>query len=161
MCTPGERIEVLLSERNPEPNRSSRALPLNGLLGGVAIRGRARRNPIEGSRASLLTGAQFAPAQPEEPGLDPLYLFACGLSWRRQADINAGWELVRCLKSPGQTSRIAASLLSLAADTKPPTRALVRAIDVRASDVHGIITVRKPCLQSKPLSPGSGRLGRR
>ena len=38
-------------------------------------------------------------ASPMTPGLDPLYLFAaCGLSWRKQGNAGAGWELVACLK---------------------------------------------------------------
>ena len=148
------RIEVLLSERNPEPNRSNRTLPLSGLLRVVAFRARARPNPKEGGRAlSLLTATQpasFATEQPGEPGLDPLYLFACGVSWRRQANTAAGWELVRCLTISGQTSRIAAALLAQTENMQLPAGKLAGTID----------TPRKPFPRGEPALL-TGRLGRR
>ena len=64
--------------------------------------------------------------RPIEPCIDPLYLFACGLSWRTHSNTTAGWELVRCLRSSGQDSRIAAALLAQAENIRPlgaPVRA--------------------------------------
>ncbi len=44
---------------------------------------------------------------------DPLYLFYCGLQWRRHADSSAGWELIGWLRSSQpRVKDIAASLLA-------------------------------------------------
>jgi CRP/FNR family transcriptional regulator len=67
--------------------------------------------------------AKIKSRQPEDPGLDPLYLFACGLSWRKQGNAGAGWELVACLKRSGQSARIAAALLAQAKDFELPAQA--------------------------------------
>jgi CRP/FNR family transcriptional regulator len=37
--------------------------------------------------------------------IDPLFLFACGVSWRNSADTEAGWELIRAAKSFGSQAR--------------------------------------------------------
>lgn len=133
----------MFSERNPEQRRQNRTRPrfLNGLLGAVAIRGQARHGPEEGARVvSVQVEAQPTrigwnptaasnPGPSIEPGIDPLFLFLCGLSWRTQANASAGWELVRCLKPSGQTARIAAALLAQAENVQLPDPDLVRARD--------------------------------
>jgi len=68
-------------------------------------------------------------SQPDEPHIDPLYLFVFGLSWRRRSNTSACWELVSCLRSSGQTARIAAALRAQAENIQLPVRRLVRAID--------------------------------
>lgn len=120
---------MLLSGRNPERNRHNRtrALPFSGLLRTVATRGQGRDNPEEASRAfpgrRETLPAKIRSRQPDDPGLDPLYLFACGLSWRKQGNAGAGWELVACLKGSRQSARIAAALLSQAKDFDLPAQA--------------------------------------
>jgi CRP/FNR family transcriptional regulator, cyclic AMP receptor protein len=125
---------VLLSERNPEPNRRNRtrALPVSRTIGTVAIRSHAWRNPADRGRA--LSGrvekrAKIRASQPDEAGIDPLYMFVCSLSWHKQANASAGWELVRCLKSSGQTARIAAALLARAKHVQLPVRDMLRSRD--------------------------------
>jgi hypothetical protein len=126
---------VLLSERNPEPNRHNRtrALPVSGPIRPVAIPSKARPNLGDGGRAFSLRveeqRADIPSSPPGEPRIDPLYLFVCGLSWRRRSNTSAGWELVNCLRSSGQTARIAAAMLAQAENIQLPVRALVRAID--------------------------------
>src|SRR5450631_322590 len=119
------RIEVSLSERNPEPNRRNRtrALPVSRPTGTVAVRSEAWRNPAD--RDCVLSvrveeRAKIRASQPDEPGGDPLYMFGCSLSWRKQDNASAGWELVRCLRSSGQTARIAAALLARAKHVRLP-----------------------------------------
>jgi hypothetical protein len=131
VCTPGKRIEVLLSERNPEPGQSNRqTLPPCGLPKLVALQGRAWLNLNKGGRALALLAThlpenlpakrpgepfpdQLSPDRkwPDEPWVDPLYLFGCGLFWRKWCLASAGWELIRCLRSSGQAARIAAAFL--------------------------------------------------
>jgi len=121
----------LLSERNPEPNRTTRgrALPLTGLIRSLVFRGKARRYQEAGFAKGMETLRNRVPSNyPSEPCIDPLYLFACGLSWRKHSNTTAGWELIRCLRSSGQDSRIAAALLAQAENIRP-FRAAVRAID--------------------------------
>ena len=114
------RVELLVSERNREPNRQNRtgALPLNGLMPSVAIRNKAQFDPEGVCRAFAMLLAtprnRIPSSQPDEPSIDPLYLFACSLSWRKLSNTTAGWELVRCLRSSGQTARIAAAFLAQA-----------------------------------------------
>jgi hypothetical protein len=132
--TPGDEDRVLLSERYPELNRLYRtALPFSGPVrqDRPEFLNRARRNhedhgqtvavpveaPPQGVRSSL----------PDEQHIDPLYLFACSLSWRGQSNTSAGWEMVRSLRSPGQNARIAAALLTHPGNIEPPVR--VRAIE--------------------------------
>jgi hypothetical protein len=123
----------LLSERSPEPNRPTRtrALPLTGLIRSVIFRSQARRYQEEECRGLAMgmeTPRSRIPSNhPSEPCIDPLYLFACGLSWRKHSNNTAGWELVRCLRSSGQTSGIAAALLAQAENIRPvqaPARAI-------------------------------------
>ena len=75
------------------------------------------------------TGAkrQIGSSQPEDPAVDPLYLFLCGLSWNKRSNASAGWELVRFLKSSGQTARIAAALLAQTKNIELPVQCLARA----------------------------------
>jgi hypothetical protein len=125
---------MLLSERNPETYRDShtRALPINGPMRSVATLIHARPDPEDGGRVFSVPGktqrAKIASSQPKA-GVDPLYLFACGLAWRKCSDTSAGWELIRCLQSPGQAARIAAAFLAQAEPTQLPVPARVRAID--------------------------------
>ena len=45
--------------------------------------------------------------------VDPLYLFSCGVLWRRHRDTSAGWELIRSLRLQDKSARaIAAALLA-------------------------------------------------
>ncbi len=124
----------MLSERNPEPNRTTRtrALPLTGLIRSAVFRSKARRYQETGRRGFAMgveAPRNRVPSnRPIEPCIDPLYLFACGLSWRKDSNTTAGWELVRCLRSSGQDARIAAALLAQAENIRPP-RAAVSAID--------------------------------
>ncbi|HXM64196.1 MAG TPA: Crp/Fnr family transcriptional regulator [Terriglobales bacterium] len=63
--------------------------------------------------------------------VDPLYLFSCGVSWHRERDAGAGWELVQFLRSQDKGSRaIAAALLA----RTEHARLLVR--DLRRARVH-------------------------
>jgi hypothetical protein len=76
-------------------------------------------------------GNRIPSNHPVEPCIDPLYLFACGLSWRKHSNNTAGWELVWCLRSSGQASRIAAALLARAENIRR-VQAPVHAIDAPA-----------------------------
>jgi hypothetical protein len=110
-------IEVLLSERSSERNRYNRirALPLNGLVRSVPIPNKVARRPKDAAEGlsvrPLRQAAEIGPKQPEQPYIDPQYLFACGILWRTQAAPDAGWELIRCLRSRGETPRMIAAWL--------------------------------------------------
>lgn len=124
----------MLSVRNraQSPRDKSRALPFNGLLGAIgnlgAIRAKARRIPAEAGHAFAAGLEERRPRiesrQPDEPYLDPLYLFLCCLLWRNEAHAGAGWELVRCVRSSGQASQIAAQLLAETEGIKLPAQDL-------------------------------------
>jgi CRP/FNR family cyclic AMP-dependent transcriptional regulator len=61
------------------------------------------------------------------PHLDPLYLFHCSLSWHRDADTGAGWELVQALRWGDRSTRaVAATLLSKTQDARLLVRDLRR-----------------------------------
>jgi CRP/FNR family transcriptional regulator, cyclic AMP receptor protein len=63
--------------------------------------------------------------------VDPLYLFLCGVSWHRERDAGAGWELIQFLRSQDKGSRaVAAALLA----RTEHARLLVR--DLRRARVH-------------------------
>lgn len=140
---------MLLSGRNPERNRHNRtrALPFSGLLRTVAIRGQGRRDLGDVTRVLPAQveprSAKLKSRQPDDPGLDPLYLFACGLSWRKQGNAGAGWELVACLKRSGQTARIAAALLAQAKDFELPAQ----------NPAHSRAGPGRPPPQSEPAEP--------
>lgn len=158
---------MLLSERNPEPSRTNRlqTLPHGGLPLLVALRGRARQDPDdEGGRAFALATSQPAEATrvkpPEEPPLgeprpdethlddkwiDPLYLFGCSVSWQKQRNASAGWELIHCLSLSGQAARIAAALLAQTENLQVPGPGPAQAIDIP----------RKPPMSSQPAVPTS------
>ena len=129
------RIDVLLSERSSESDRRNRtrALPVGELAGTVALPRQARLNPDQGGWAVpvrvKIEREKTEAGQAGEPCVEPLYLFVCGVSWRRHSDTTAGWELVSCVRSSGQTARIAAALLTQAEDR--PVQPRVRAIDVQ------------------------------
>ena len=111
------RIEVLLSERSLESDARHRtkALPFGGLVRSVVMRSQAEISLQDGHwafPAQAKTGpSKMTSSQPLGPEIDPLYLFVCGLSWGSNSNTSAGWELVRCLRSPGQTAQVAAALL--------------------------------------------------
>jgi CRP/FNR family transcriptional regulator, cyclic AMP receptor protein len=64
--------------------------------------------------------------------VDPLYLFSCAVSWHRERDASAGWELIQYLRSQDKGSRaIAAALLA----RTEHARLLVR--DLRRARVRG------------------------
>jgi hypothetical protein len=118
------RIDVLLSQRSldSDPRKRATALPVSGLIRTIATRSKDRPNADEGrwafSARAKTEPARINSSQPLEPCIDPLYLFVCALSWGRYSNSNAGWELVRCLRTSGQTAHIAAALLAHA-DNKP------------------------------------------
>jgi CRP/FNR family transcriptional regulator, cyclic AMP receptor protein len=79
--------------------------------------------------------------------VDPLYLFSCGVLWRRHRDTSAGWELIRSLRSQDKSGRaIAAALLA----KTEHARLLVR--DLRRARAH----VMKPAAQSVRRADGQG-----
>jgi hypothetical protein len=51
------------------------------------------------------------PQLSETAQLDPLYLFACSLFWRKRGDAAAAWELIHSLHSVDQGTRVVASAL--------------------------------------------------
>jgi len=52
-------------------------------------------------------------ANQQAASFDPLYLFGCGLSWHRERDPGAGWELVRVVRADDRDARtVAAELLA-------------------------------------------------
>jgi hypothetical protein len=142
---------MLLSGCNPEIYRDihTRALPISGPSRPAATLIQTRRDPENGGKVfpaqRKTLRVKIASSQPKA-GVDPLYLFVCGLSWRKRSDTNAGWELIRCLNSPGQTSRIASAFL-LEECIELPVPARVRAI-------HGL---EKPSPQSEVGFQRSGR----
>jgi hypothetical protein len=153
VCTPRKRIEVLLSERNPEPGRTNRLQTLlrGGLPKLVALRGGARQNPSEGGRALAsppLRPPESLPAKPadepspDEAWVDPFYLFGCALFWRKRRFNSAGWELIRCLRSSGQAARIASAFLAQAENMRQPIGKLPQ----------GINSARKPPMPSEPAA---------
>jgi hypothetical protein len=141
---------VLLSERNPGLHRDhgTNPLPSSLLLRTVAIPGRQRLSLQGRGRAfsALLQSPQRAKIgsnHSEVTGIDPLYLFVCGLAWRKQSNASAGWELVRGLRSSDQTARIAAALLAQAENVQLPL-----CDRIRAREASG-----KPSLASAPALP--------
>jgi CRP/FNR family transcriptional regulator, cyclic AMP receptor protein len=63
--------------------------------------------------------------------VDPLYLFSCGVMWRRHRDTSAGWELIRFLRSQDKSERAIAALLLAKTEH---ARLLVR--DLRRAKSH-------------------------
>jgi CRP/FNR family transcriptional regulator, cyclic AMP receptor protein len=79
--------------------------------------------------------------------VDPLYLFSCGVLWRRHRNTSAGWELIRSLRSQDKSARaIAAALLA----KTEHARLLVR--DLRRARAH----VMRPVAQSVRRLDGQG-----
>jgi hypothetical protein len=155
VCTPRKRIEVLLSERNPEPGRTNRlqTLPRGGLPKLVVLRGGARQDPNEGGRALALPPLPPPPPEslttkppdelsPDEAWVDPLYLFGCGLFWRKRHFTTAGWELIRYLKSSGRAERIASAFLAQADNMQRPI----------GREPQAINNARKPPMPSEPAA---------
>jgi hypothetical protein len=117
---------LLLSARSPEPDRPNRikALPVGGRIGRVSFQSRALFDALGvGPHIEEHTNPDI------NPQIDPLYVFACALSWREQSNTSAGWELVTCLRSSGETARLAAALLVQPKNVQALVWALVRPID--------------------------------
>ena len=75
--------------------------------------------------------------------VDPSYLFSCGVTWHKQRDASAGWELIQFLRSQDKgKGSIAAALLA----KTEHARLLVR--DLRRARVH----VAKPATSKCGLS---------
>ena len=144
---------MLLSERNPEPNRRSRTRvrPMGGRIRPAATRSKGEREPEERAHSFSARGEtqreKITLDERDDLRIDPLYLFACGLWWQRGSDPTAGWELVGCLRSTGQTARIAAALLARAEDIRPPLSVLMCAIGGPG----------KPSSQEEGLQKSAGR----
>jgi CRP/FNR family transcriptional regulator, cyclic AMP receptor protein len=65
--------------------------------------------------------------QRPDASIDPLYLFACGLRWLREADTGAGWELIHSLRRAAPQARaVASALLARTANTRMPVSDLRR-----------------------------------
>ena len=108
---PDPRVAVLLSERNLRSDRPDRENPVTLKVIGRApgLRSVVPPDFERSDQASRLeldwpqtrsTPVLFR--QPDEPCLDPLYLFACALQWHKEANASAGWELVGGLRSSGE-----------------------------------------------------------
>jgi len=142
---------VLLSQRSLESDRQNRtrALPV-GATRNVAIPSKARLNPEQGGWAFSVRAKtereKTRASQPDEPFVDPPYLFVRGVAWRGRSDTTAGWELVSGLKSSGQTARIAAALLTQSEDmpVRPRVRANGRSGQAIPAERSGAIDVSKP-----------------
>ena len=117
---------MLLSAHSPESDRPNRtkALPATGRISHDSIQSRAQFDKLD---VDAHIDAHINPDV--YPRIDPLYVFACALSWRGQSNTSAGWELITCLRSPGETARLAAAFLMPQNDIQPPVWVLVRPID--------------------------------
>ena len=99
-----DRSVAFRAQPGAEPAQSNQSPPLQRTS---PNRCDPKPGPARSGRTSLglfQAGWKPRPAKirsrhPDDPCLDPLYLFACGLSWRKQCNAGAGWELVACLKS--------------------------------------------------------------
>ena len=89
---------------------------------GLIHNGRAGRNEPRQPSADLLHDALALSATPvfseekslplpsHEPGaIDPLYVMVRGLEWQREGNVDAGWELLRLLRSPDSDIRVLAA----------------------------------------------------
>jgi CRP/FNR family cyclic AMP-dependent transcriptional regulator len=86
--------------------------------------------PPGSARLESLTGVAPKGNRAHEScaSVDPLYLFACGVSWHRHRDATAGWELIQSLRSQDKGSRaIAAALLARTEHARLLVRDLRRA----------------------------------
>ena len=98
---------MLLSERNLQLDPLHRASPLPLEVGrrarsfrSVAQTGFETSDQVFrlGSDRPQTRPTRVLSGQPDEPCLDPLYLFACALEWHKQANAGAGWELISGLR---------------------------------------------------------------
>jgi CRP/FNR family transcriptional regulator, cyclic AMP receptor protein len=67
------------------------------------------------SKLENLSGLMPKPNRAQEfcASVDPLYLFSCSVSWHKERDASAGWELIQFLRSRDKGSRaVAAALLA-------------------------------------------------
>jgi CRP/FNR family transcriptional regulator, cyclic AMP receptor protein len=84
-------------------------------------------------------------------GLDPLYLFTCGLKWHRDGDPGAGWELISGVRSGDRSARIiAAELLAKTRHSRLRLPELRRARS-RARKVASIAPPREEGLNKGPV----------
>ena len=128
---------MLLSERHPEVNHHgrARALSFGRLLRSDTIPSKPPESLKHWGQDRYPTARVEIPkarieiksSQTADSGIDSLYLFLCGLEWQKQSNASAGWELVGCLKSSGQTARIAAALLAQTRHVELPVEGVVRA----------------------------------
>jgi CRP/FNR family transcriptional regulator, cyclic AMP receptor protein len=81
--------------------------------------------------------------------VDPLYLFSCGVLWRRHRDTSAGWELIRFLRSQDKSERAIAALLLAKTEH---ARLLVR--DLRRAKAHGSKPAPKIVARATVPEPG-------
>jgi hypothetical protein len=82
--------------------------------------------------------------------VDPLYLFSCGVTWHKQRDASARWELIQFLRSRDKGTRaIGAALLG----KTEHARLLVR--DLRRARIH----VAKPVTGNWAVAVGGGPAG--
>jgi hypothetical protein len=167
-----DRSVVIRAQPGARANQPPSGPPPGGLPTLVAFRGKARHIQIEGGRAFASTRSQpqdkdkgsakppdgpkldegcFDETQLAEGWIDPLYLIACGLSWRTQRDSGAGWELIGCLKLSGSAARIAAAFLV-------ETKNVHLATPERAPVAGGF---RKPSVRSEAATSVSGMRWRR
>jgi hypothetical protein len=118
---PDPRVDVLLSERNLRSDRPHRGNPVPLKVIG-SVRGLRSVVPpdFESSDQASRLGLDWPRThpmpvfcgRPDEPCLDPLYLFVCALQWHKEADASAGWELVSGLRWSGEAGQVAAALLA-------------------------------------------------
>lgn len=146
---------MLLSERHLEVNHHgrARALSFGRLLRSDAIPSKPPQNlkhwgrdptaRVEIPKATI----EIKSRQTADPGIDPLYLFLCGLEWQKQANASAGWELVGCLKSSRQTARIAAALLAQA-----------RHVELPVEGVGATCDARQATRRASPQRPDAGKV---
>jgi hypothetical protein len=146
-----DRSVVIGAQPGARPNQPPPNPPRGGLPKLVALRGGARQNPNEGGRALAwppLPPPESLPAKPpdepspDEAWVDPLYLFGCGLFWRKRRFNSAGWELIRYLKSSGRAARIASAFLAQADNMQRPI----------GREPQAINNARKPPMPSEPAA---------
>src|ERR1700681_3995717 len=119
-----------------------REMPLRGALGlstgnqtRVSVRALnvfAEKKPCRSFSATVFLPVQppvkrQQPAQRRYARLDPLYLFYCGLEWRKSGETASGWELVQAMRSSDRGARaLAAELLAETEDGRLLVRDLRR-----------------------------------
>ena len=119
-----------------------REMPLRGALGlstgnhtrvpVSALNGLPLKKPCRSISATVFLPVQppvrrHQPPQRSYARLDPLYLFYCGLKWRKSGETASGWELVQAMRSTDRGARaLAAELLAETEDGRLLVRDLRR-----------------------------------